>query len=64
MESPPSPAYARGQRVRSLARYHRGEVGKIIACNPADPPAYTVEFAEGSCVYLREDELEPPHAEG
>jgi hypothetical protein len=28
-----------------------------------DPPAYTVEFAEGSCVYLREDELEPSETE-
>jgi hypothetical protein len=63
MGPPHNPAYALGQRVRSLARYHRGEVGKIIAYNPADPPAYTVEFAEGSCVYLREDELEPSETE-
>jgi len=64
MEPPEIHAYAVGQRIRSLARYHRGEVGTVVARHPADRPAYVVEFADGSCVYLLKDELERPDAEG
>jgi hypothetical protein len=59
-ERPPAHAYAVGQPVRSLSSYHRGEVGTVIARHPGDRPAYVVQFAGDSCVYLIENELELP----
>jgi hypothetical protein len=59
MEPPGNPAYAVGQRVRSLSSYHGGEVGTVIRRVAAEQtPAYVVEFARGFCALMREDELE------
>jgi hypothetical protein len=63
MEPQRTHAYALGERVRSLASYHRGGVGTVVARDPAPRPAYVVQCADGSCVYLLEDELESPDAE-
>jgi hypothetical protein len=62
MEPPGTHGYSVGQRVRSLYSYHRGEVGTLIARHPGGRPAYVVEFAVGSRVYLMENELELPDA--